>query len=113
MKKAFSEADIYVSENLLKEYRDVPLELMTEGKIDHVQLKALISGIASFVTGARVVQPDKKLTICRDPEDNMILECCLKAGADFLVTGDKDLIDIEDLPFQLKILSPRKYLEKG
>lgn len=113
LKKAFSEADIYVSENLLKEYRDVPLELMTKGKIDHIQLKALISGIAAFVTRIRVILPDKKLAICRDTEDNMILECCLKAGADFLITGDKDLLEIKDLPFQLKILSPRKYLEEG
>ena len=86
---------------------------MTKGKIDHIQLKALISGIAAFVTRIRVILPYKKLTICRDPEDNMILECCFKAGANFLVTGDKDLLDIKDLPFQLIILSPRKYLEEG
>ena len=44
-RRALSEMEIYVSPKLLKEYRDVPLELMAEDKIDCVQLKALISGL--------------------------------------------------------------------
>ena len=31
VKKALAEADIYISSALLKEYRDVPLELIAEG----------------------------------------------------------------------------------
>jgi len=111
--KAFAEADIYVLPTLLKEYRDVPLELEAEEKIDHVQLKALVSGIAAFVTKVKIVQPEKKVTICRDPEDNMILECCFKAGVTFLITGDRDLLDIKDMPSKLKIVTPQKYLEEG
>lgn len=51
MKKAFVEADLYVSPALLKEYREVPLALEGEGKLTplQLQLKALISGLASFV----------------------------------------------------------------
>lgn len=112
VKKAFAEAEIYVSPALLKEYRDVPLELETEGKIDHLQLKALISGIAAFVAKGKIVQPEKEVLVCRDPEDNMLLECCHKAGASILITGDKDLLDIEELPFHLKILTPLKFIEE-
>jgi predicted nucleic acid-binding protein len=61
VKKAFDEADFFVSLALLKEYRDVPLELHQEGKIDSRQLKALISGIATVVSGATVVVPKKNL----------------------------------------------------
>jgi len=64
------------------------------------------------VTRAKIVQPEEKVTICRDPEDNMILECCLKAGANFLITSDKDLLDIKGLPFNLNILTPRKFIEE-
>jgi len=112
VKKAFAEADIYVSPALLKEYRDVPLALEAEGKIDHLQLKALISGIAAFVAKARLVQPTRKLSVCRDPEDNMLLECCFAAGAKFLITSDHDLLEMEDLPFKLQILTPRKFIEE-
>jgi putative PIN family toxin of toxin-antitoxin system len=112
LKKAFAEADVYVSPALLKEYRDVPLALKAEGKIDHFQLKALISGIAAFVSRAKIVQPQKRLLICRDFADNMLLECCLEAKATMLITGDKDLLDIGDLPFNLKIVTPRKFIEE-
>jgi len=91
VKKAFSEAEAYVSPDLLKEYRETPLGLRAEGKIDHFQLKILISGIATFVANAKIVYPSIKLSICRDVEDNMLLECCLAAKAKMLVSGDKDI----------------------
>ncbi len=111
VKKAVKGADIYVSPTLLKEYRDTPLELEAEGKINHLQLKALISGIAAFVAKAKIVYPTEKLSICRDAEDNMLLECCSASRAKVLITGDKDLLDIKALPFDLKILSPQKFIE--
>lgn len=112
VKKAFSEAEAYVSPDLLKEYRETPLELRAEGKIDHFQLKVLISGIAAFVANAKIVYPSIKLSICRDVKDNMLLECCLAAKAKMLVSGDKDLIDIYVLPYDLKILTPQKFIEE-
>jgi len=112
MKKAFTETDLYVSPALLKEYRDVPLTLEAERKIEPLQLKALISGIASVVARAKVVHPQKRITICRDIEDNLLLECCVEAKANFLITGDKDLLEIENLPFDLEILTPRKFTEE-
>ena len=42
----------------------------------------------------------------------MVLECCLAAKAKLLITGDRDLLDIENLPFHLAILSPQKFIEK-
>jgi len=42
----------------------------------------------------------------------MLLECCLEAGADTLITGDKDLLDLKELPFNLEILTPREFVEK-
>ena len=41
----------------------------------------------------------------------MLLECCLAAKAKILITGDKDLLDIKNLPFDLKILTPQKFVE--
>lgn len=113
VKKVFKMAEIYVSLPLLNEYRCVPLEIEGEEKINHEQLKTLVSGIAAFVTRAKIVHPVKKITVCRDPEDNMVLECCHAAGAKFLVTGDKDLLEIENLPFDLDIVTPHDFCEKA
>ncbi len=111
VKKAFAEAELFVSPDLLREYRDVPLAIKDEGKLTHGQFEALISGLAAFVTRAILVNPQRKLSICRDKEDNMLLECCLEARARFLVSGDKDLLELRDLPSDLRILTPRQFLE--
>lgn len=99
-----------MSPNLLAEYRNVPLELKAEGKITHLQFEALIAGIAAFVANAKVVLPRKQLTLCRDDKDNMVLECCLEAKAALLITSDKDLLEVENLPFSLSILIPKEYI---
>ncbi len=42
----------------------------------------------------------------------MLLECRFESKADILISSDRDLLDIKVLPFHLKILSPRKFLEQ-
>lgn len=115
VKKVFKESEVLISYELLKEYRDTPFELKEEGKIAGEQFKALLSGIASFVVNAKTVIPNKELFICRDAKDNMVLECCLAGKAEFLITGDKDLLEMDkgelkkELP-DLKIVSPKTFL---
>jgi putative PIN family toxin of toxin-antitoxin system len=108
--QAFAQADIYASPSLLKEYREAPLALASGGKIDSIQLKALISGIAAFAIRLNAVYPKQKIAVCRDPEDNMVVECCIEARANILITGDKDLLELASLIPTLKILTPRQYL---
>ena len=90
----------------------MPLELFRKNKINNEQFKSLISGTAAFVSKAAVINPKKKLIICRDPNDNLVLECCLEAGADILITGDKDLLEVKNLPFEPRIYTPSTYLKK-
>src|SRR3989337_476350 len=85
-KKAFSDGDICVSPAILTEYRNVPIELEAKGKLTHSQFKALIAGIAAVVATARMVYPTKEVRLCWDPKDNMLLECCLEAGANFRIS---------------------------
>ncbi len=64
------------------------------------------------MTKAKIVYPKKRFILCRDPKDNMLLECCFESKAHILISGDKDLLSIKDLPFKLKILTPRKFMDK-
>lgn len=78
----------------------------------------LLVGIASFVVNSKIVIPEKRLALCRDEKDNMMLECCFAADADFLITGDKDILEMENIELKtevpkLRIVSPRGYLERG
>jgi len=112
VKKAFSEGYICVSPAILKEYRDVPIELEAKAKITHSQFKALISGIAAVVATARMVCPTKEIRLCRDAKDNMLLECCLEAGANILITGDKDLLEMYEPGLDFNILTPKEFVEE-
>jgi uncharacterized protein len=38
---------------------------------------------------------DKTETVCRDPDDDKLIACALSASAEFLVTGDKDLLALK------------------
>lgn len=105
-------ADIHVSPDLLEEYRAVPRELRASGKIRAPQFEDLVSGIASFVVEAIVAHPRKRLRVSRDPDDDVLLECCLAANTNYLTTGDRDLLEISAVALEkvglsrLQILSP-------
>ncbi len=48
--------------------------------------------VLPFFEVVGIVDPVKG--ICRDPDDDMFIACAVSASADFIVTGDKDLLDI-------------------
>jgi len=79
----------------------VPIDLEASEKITREQTTALVAGIAAFVSESYLCNPKKSLLICRDPEDNMILECCLAAHAELLITGDRDLLEISRTSLRL------------
>jgi putative PIN family toxin of toxin-antitoxin system len=107
-----------VSVELLEEYRQVPQQLLAERKISRSQLEILLSGIASFVADARSVVAETKLRLCRDSEDDFLLECSLGADADFLVTGDRDLLELEPAALRaagiprLRVVTPATLLRR-
>jgi putative PIN family toxin of toxin-antitoxin system len=47
------------------------------------------------LTYASSVVPTREVTICRDPDDNSVLACALAGRAEYLVTGDPDLLVLE------------------
>lgn len=61
--------------------------------------------------GILIQDKNKVDAIKADPSDNMILSCALSAKVDFIVSGDKHLLDLKD--FQgIPILSPRQFLNR-
>lgn len=45
---------------------------------------------------ARTVTPAVQLSVIKeDPDDDRVLECAVSAGADYIVTGDKDLLRLK------------------
>lgn len=50
------------------------------------------------------------IEISRDPKDNMFLELAKQVQADYLISGDKDLLELEQFE-TAKILTPSKFLQ--
>ena len=57
------------------------------------------------------IDPKVQVTVCRDPEDNFILELAQEAHADYIVTRDKDLLSLKDQNWKgTKITKPEDFL---
>jgi uncharacterized protein len=50
-----------------------------------------------FFEAAEVVPLKSKTDLCRDPKDNYLLSLATDANADYLITGDKDLLVLEKI----------------
>ena len=48
--------------------------------------------------------------ICRDPNDDMFISTALAGKVDYIVSGDKDLLVLNNV-LDLKVVSPRQFLE--
>jgi predicted nucleic acid-binding protein len=51
------------------------------------------------------------ITICRDPDDNRILETAIIGDCECIVSGDKDLLSLEHY-HKIRILKPAEFLEQ-
>ncbi len=52
-----------------------------------------------------------KISVCRDPKDDKFLRLAFDSDADFLVTGDNDLLVLGKF-INTEIITPRNFLEK-
>ncbi len=76
-------AKLFVSQEVLSEYTEVLRR--PELRIPAAERRALIDLIAKR---SQMVVPTRELAVCRDPDDDMFIECADAARADFLITGN-------------------------
>lgn len=66
---------------------------------------------AEIAEGFFIADPLLNLNIVKaDPKDNKIIECAVVGKADYVVSGDKHLLDIKEYD-KIKIISPKEFLE--
>lgn len=58
---------------------------------------------------AKIVIPNEKISVCRDEDDNRFLEVAVTSQAEFVITGDRDLLTLKKYQ-RTKILSPKEFL---
>ena len=69
-----------------------------------------VKTIANYLKEYCVLTSYDKLPkrICRDPFDDEILALAITNGVDYIITGDKDLLDLKAYQ-SIKIISPRQF----
>ena len=62
-----------------------------------------------ILEGSIRVRPVGLVQVCRDPKDDMFLECAALAKADWIVAGDKDLLVLKSYA-NARIVTPAEFL---
>lgn len=59
----------------------------------------------------QLIEPSERVTVCRDPKDDIFLSVALAGAADVLVSGDEDLLALH--PFHgIRIIGPSAFLRE-
>lgn len=56
-----------------------------------------------------IVPPPLPQPVCRDPDDDHVLACALAAQADFIISGDADLLNLREYQ-NIRIVAPAEAL---
>ena len=99
---------LYSSPVLLEELTDVIARPAFSKRLSAIG-KTVRAVLADYVEIVDLAEPIEVPRIVRDPDDDHVLACALAAKADLIVSGDKDLLDLN--AFQnIQILAPAEAL---
>jgi putative PIN family toxin of toxin-antitoxin system len=108
VRKAVDTCHLLVSESVLAELADVLARPKFDRYIsleDRQQFLRLLGRIAEMVPITYTVHA------CRDPRDDKFLELAANGSADFIITGDRDLLALN--PFRdIPIIRPAEFLKR-
>jgi len=71
--------------------------------------RAIEDALALLVLRGELVHPKRAIEVCRDPDDNAVLEAAIDGGAEYIVTGDEDLLVLKKFE-TVTIVTPRVFL---
>ncbi len=89
---------------VLHEFERILTKKFSATKLEKENALALITEAAQDI-----VQPSETpFGACRDKDDDNVLACALEAEADYLITGDKDLLHLKVFR-GIRIITPRDF----
>jgi len=97
--------DLFVCKEILQETASVMARPKFNVSDEYiVRFIRSIEEIAHHIVLVGIVQH-----VCRDSEDDKILECALLANADYIITGDEDLLTLKEFR-GIKIITANEYV---
>ena len=112
--RALKEHDVFISESIMEEIDEVLKRLSK--KLSTEQILYLQEGVRQLFKIVHRIPVSTRLSLSRDAKDNHYLSFCKEAQADFLITGDKDLLDLDAETLRksgiaCRIINPNSFLE--
>ncbi len=105
---------LLISQEQIEEIKDVSQrEKVKKRPLFTKRIVELLENIEFVVELIKPI-PEKDLPLHgRDPDDDYLLACALKGDADYLVTGDQDLLVLNGSPTlgKLKIITAKEFLD--
>ncbi len=88
--------ELLVSEPILQEYRRALLypRVAARHGLSEPQIDGVIARIRELATLVRAEEPPAAVT--KDPADDKFLACAVAGAADFIVSGDRHLLDLRE-----------------
>ena len=96
--------DMILCDGILQEFKRVLKKKFAASPHEMSEALLILSAAAQDILG----QTDPIVPICRDSDDDLILACARDAVADYVVTGDEDLLVLKDFE-GISILNPREF----
>jgi uncharacterized protein len=96
--------DLILSDDILREFKGILTKKFKISSSDISEITDIITEAASGILHKVSSAP----RICRDPNDDMIIACAVDADADYIVTGDEDLLTLKKFK-KITILNPRSF----
>ena len=100
-KQAFN---LVLCDDIIREFEGILIKKFKLTPTDISEISAIVSEAASEI----LHNLDPIPNICRDPNDNMIIVCAIDAAADYIVTGDEDLLILKRYK-DIVIINPRNF----
>lgn len=89
---------------ILQELEHILTSKLSLGKSEIYEALELVSEVVSYI-----VRPVERVSgVCRDPNDDRVLTCALAAKANYLVSGDNDLLELRSFK-GIKIVKPKDF----
>ncbi len=95
------------SEELLEEFIEVARRPKFRLYFPNEDVEELLS---LFDALGKIIEVKTNVNVCRDPKDNFLLALAQDGNADFLITGDADLLVVKQFE-NTKILTYREFEE--
>lgn len=112
--RAMSKHEVLLSQEIEQELTGVFLRLSK--KLTREQQAFIRVRIHEVIEMATLIAVSAHVKLSRDPKDDHYLSLCKETGADFLITGDKDLLNIpmdtlKKEGIRTRIVNPSDFLE--